>query len=332
MPSPTPSLPDGPVPDRAGVGLIVNPRARRHRQAPDLAAQLGSLLPADGSFAVTVDPEALRAAVLEFRRARVELLVISGGDGTASAVLSQLEGAYGAEPFPRVLLLPTGTMNTIAFSAGVPRQDPARLLKGIIRRHSRGRPLRSSPRVTLAVEDGSIRRLGFLFSTGIAYSFLEEYYRAGSGGRVAAKVLARLALSTVVQGPLIRRVAARVAVELTVAEAVLAPFDYQSVLAGTVPDVGLGFRLFHRLQAGDERFQIVAVHGTNRGLLRRLYRPLQGRSLGPDVAIDQMTSTAMLVSRSGPIRYSLDGEMFASEKMLRLSVGPRLRLVLGPAP
>lgn len=102
----------------AGIGIISNPASGHNRDHfPTLRRELdrcpGAL------HRVTGSADEVAAVLEEFAAADVGLLVINGGDGTASNILGQLlEHGPFARP-PLITLLPSGTANMNAGDVGV---------------------------------------------------------------------------------------------------------------------------------------------------------------------------------------------------------------------
>ncbi len=335
---------------RSGIGVIVNPLSRKHREAPALGARLREVLNGAGVVAEASTPGALEAAARDFQRAGIDVLAVSGGDGTASYVLTAFERAYGDEPLPKVALLRGGTMNTVANGLGVPRGAPEKLLTRLVQRHSRGEALDSSARVTLRVRasapvpadppatpspNGSPgeSRLGFLFGLGLGYGFLEEYYRRGDPHPTpadAAKTLAHLSASIVTRGQTAKRVAAKVPISIVADGRPWTTRDYMTILAGTVPEVGLGFRPFFRMEEGVDAFHLVGVHGPASKIVARLPNVRAGKPLGEDCAEEALLERATLsCPKGGVVRYFLDGDLYQTDGDLQVDVGPRIRFVAG---
>ncbi|MBW2462810.1 MAG: diacylglycerol kinase [Deltaproteobacteria bacterium] len=324
---------------RSGIGVIVNPLSRKHREAPALGGRLREVLNGAGVVAEAGTPESLEAAARDFQREGIDVLAVSGGDGTASFVLTAFERAYRDEPLPKVALLRGGTMNTVANGLGVPRGTPEKLLSRLVQRHSRGEGLDSSARVTLRVQAPSPNgspgesRLGFLFGIGLGYGFLEEYYRRGDPHPTpadAAKTLARLSASIVTRGQTAKRVAAKVPVSIVADGRPWTTREYMTVLAGTVPEVGLGFRPFFRMEDGVDAFHLVGVHGPAPKVVARLPNVRAGKPLGEDCAEEALLERATLsCPKGGVVRYFLDGDLFQTDGDLQVEVGPRIRFVAG---
>jgi hypothetical protein len=316
---------------RSGIGVIINPLSRKHRDGPERGDRLRELLDSAGIVAEAGTPEELEAVAVDFHRADIDVLAVSGGDGTTGYVLTTFEKVYGKSPLPRVALLRGGTMNTIANGLGVPRAKPEKLLARLVQRHSRGEPLDSSRGVALRVcPRGGPSRLGFLFGMGLGYGFLEEYYRRGNPYPTpadAAKTLAHLSASIVARGETAKRVASPVPVRISGDGRRWEDRSYLTILAGTVPEIGLGFLPFFMMEDGVEKFHLVGVHGPPPMVVSRLPRTRAGKSMGEDCTEDALLHEATFACPDGVVRYFLDGDLHQAQGELRVEVGPRLRFV-----
>jgi diacylglycerol kinase family enzyme len=260
------------------------------------------------------------------------VLAVSGGDGTAGFVLTAFERAYGDTPLPRVALLRGGTMNTVANGMGMPRRGAVELLERLVTAlGADGGGLVSSPRVAMAIEheDGT-RRLGFLFGMGLARGFLDEYYARGTPHPTpvtAARTLGAIAGSILVWGETARRVVSPVDVSIEL-DGVRWPKErFLVILAGTVPQVGLGFAPFFRVREGIDAFQVVGVHGPPTAVVARLHRVWLGRHIGDAVGNEALVRRATFRCPSGEVPYFLDGDLYRAEGPLDVRVGPRIEFV-----
>ncbi|MEM9195535.1 MAG: diacylglycerol kinase family protein, partial [Myxococcota bacterium] len=281
---------------RQGIGVIVNPRAKRHRRDPTMGNDFRSIVGDAGVVAECPNEASLDATLQDFRRQGIDVLALSGGDGTTSFVLSVAARVYGDEPLPKVALLRGGTMNTVANSVGVPRRPPRKLLRALVESRTQGKPVQSSRRVLLEIDhDGSIRH-GFLFSAGIAREFLNEYYRAKDepSAITAAQTMGRIALSIAARGELAERVSTPLSLEIEVDGRTIEKRDYVAVMAGTVPQIGLGFRPFFEAHEGVDGFHLLTVFGPKARVLFRVHRVRLGKALGPDLAEDILAKTAVI--------------------------------------
>ncbi len=97
------------------VGYIVNPRSHFNRKRDSELSLSGDVLasrPADLSD--------LRAELSRLALAGIDLLVISGGDGTVRDILTHGQSAFGSA-WPKIALLPRGKTNALASDLRVPR-------------------------------------------------------------------------------------------------------------------------------------------------------------------------------------------------------------------
>jgi hypothetical protein len=178
--------------------------------------------------------------------------------------------------------------------------------------------------------EGGGGRLGFLFGMGLGYGFLEEYYRRGDPHPTpadAAKTLAHLSASIVARGETAKRVASPVPVRIVGDGRQWEDRSYLTVLAGTVPEIGLGFRPFFMMEDGVEAFHLVGVHGAPPLVVARLPKTRSGKPMGDDCAEDALLSRATFDCPDGTVRYFLDGDLHQADGELVVEVGPRVRFV-----
>jgi len=309
----------------ARIGVVLNANAGRTRRDPGLADRLRAKLSSHDLLVATRSPDELSAAAERFRAHGVTLLAVVGGDGSASVTLSAFARAYGTTPLPPVTLLRGGTMNTVANGCDTPRGDPVSLLTSLVKRARSGHGLRTSRRSTIAIGD----RFGFLFGTGVVEGFLHAYYANGTPTPLsAAGVLARGVASAVVGGPLVRRIAAPCRASVDFADGAHWPLqDYLTLAAGTVDQIGLGFRPFLRCDERPESFHLLGIYAPVVDLARELPRIRLARPMRPGHALDRVSDQATIRFESGLARYMLDGELFETPGDLTLTAGPTIAIV-----
>ncbi len=318
-------------PTRPTLGVVVNPRARSLRRDPQVLARLRAAAGTHALVREARDLAELNDIALEFREARIAVLAVAGGDGSNTVTLTGFARAYGEQALPALALLRAGTMNTVADALGVPRLAPDVLLRRLVRAARDGEALSFHERATIDVAG----RLGFLFGTGVFRSFLDEYYAAGpdpSPG-TAARTLARIAGSIVVRGPLAARLVARESLELDVDGTPWGSGPYLTVAAGTVDQVGLGFRPFCRAFERADAFHLLALGASATQALRMLPRIHRGRPLPAGLAADALVRDATIrpTQPGAAVRAMVDGDLIEVNGPLRLRVGPRVRVIDVPA-
>lgn len=260
----------------------------------------------------------------EFKKERIDVLGISGGDGTLHHTLTAMIRTYGDTPLPPVAILRGGTMNTIARSFGI-FGDASRLTFELVDRHRRGL-LDTVPwfeREILQIGD----KFGFIFGNGIIYNFLHEYYATGNPSpATAAQLILRAAGSTVMRGPLSRRIYKRFRARVVADGDRWACEDFITVAAAVVEQIGLGFKPFYRVHEQPNTFALLGIHTDAVGFVAELPSILAGKPMRRDKVIDQAAREVVFES-DAPLEYIIDGDTYVQDEPLALRLGPKLRFL-----
>ena len=307
-----------------GIGLITNPRSRVNQRDPGRARRLSYLVGSHGNAEATKTIDDLYRVCEEFKKERIDVLGISGGDGTMHHTLTAMIRTYGDEPLPPVAILRGGTMNTIARSFGIFGEAP-RLTFELVDRHRRGL-LPTIPwfeREILQVGDA----YGFIFGNGIIYNFLNEYYSSGNPSPgTAAQLILRAAGSTMVRGPLARRIYKRFHARVVADGDRWACEDFVTVAAAVVEQIGLGFKPFYRVHEADDAFALLGIHTDAVGFVSELPNILAGKPMRRDKVIDQ-SARHVVFEADEPLEYIIDGDTYVEDKPLALRLGPKMRFL-----
>jgi diacylglycerol kinase family enzyme len=310
-----------------GIGIVNNPRSRRNQQRPGLARQLRERLGDDGEVVDASTAEELERAVERFRATDIDLLAVNGGDGTGHVVLTAFARVYDGAPLPRLLLLRGGAMNTVAHGHGI-RGGPDSILREVLIRRRHGFPLRTVSRDLLRVEaDGGAPRYGFIFGTGAVVTFLEAYYKDRHPSALTAAILLARAIGSAVAGgtfaeALTRRERLRVETD---GEA-WPDGSYLGLIAGTTPDIGFGFKVFHRCDEQPGFFHAVGITASPVQLALALPRIRWGRPWRRRHAQDEV-ARELIIDAQQP-RFTIDGDLYAAEERVRVSTGPGVEVVI----
>jgi diacylglycerol kinase family enzyme len=310
-----------------GIGIVNNPNSRRNRRHPGVARRLRALLREDGELLDASTPEELARALETFRSARADVLGVNGGDGTGHYVLTALARAWGGEPLPPIVLLRGGAMNTVADGNGV-HGGPERILRAVLARRRRGEPLHTVERDLLRVRaDGGEPRYGFIFGTGSVVTFLEAYYATGHPSpTTAALLVARAMASALVNGRFAASLARRERLRVETDGDEWPAGSFLALAAATTPDIGFGFRAFHRCDEQPGFFHAVGVTGSLPALALSVPRIRRGRPWRRRVAQDEVART-LAVEGDRP-RFTVDGDLYAAERTILVETGPGVEIVV----
>jgi diacylglycerol kinase family enzyme len=213
-------------------------------------------------------------------------------------------------------------VNTIARSLGArgtPDETLQRLLGGELRERRRA-PVRISA-------DGAAPLFGFLFVNGVGVRFLELYYAGATGPVGAFSVVARLAGSALLSGPLARRTFAPFEAALEVDGECVERRHFTVIAAGAVRHIGLGFAPFHSAGSSPDRIHLATTDATAAQLvsdLPALRAGMRGRHL------EHFACRCAELRLATPLAWSLDAELFPPARRLAIGAGPALR-ILEPA-
>jgi diacylglycerol kinase (ATP) len=328
----------------SGIGVVVNPKSRHNLRDRHAAARLARHLGDHGVVREAWSIDELYRIAGDFRHDGIDILAISGGDGTNTVTLTAFIDVYGQSeaPLPQLALLRGGTMNTVANSIGVPPGKPDGLLQRLVNAYARraAQPLHQAQRYTMRVErahgDAGARKpqFGFLFGTGVVQGFLAEYYGSGEPSPlVALKILARASASAFVGGETIRRMAAPFRGTVTLDDGTRwLERDYLAVAAGTIAQIGLDFKPFYRFAEGSRdgggAFHVLGIHASPTAFVLELPRVHRGRPMRAGRAYDSVSTGMLVESTRGPVRYMIDGDLHVSESPVRVTMAPRVRLVV----
>jgi diacylglycerol kinase (ATP) len=309
-----------------GIGVILNPRSRRNLHDPRAAQRLARTLGDHGVVRTARNRDDLVRIAEDFRKQKIDVLGISGGDGTNYVTITGFLEVYESEPLPPLAFLRGGTFNTVANSVGVPRGRPDGLLASLIRRYAdRSRnPLHWVERHVMRIGE----HYGFIFGTGAICGFISEYNRTDEkNGIWAAQVLLRASANVIRRRP--TPVARRWEGRVTFLDgSSFADRDYLAIGAGTVDQIGLGFTPFYRSDEQPDKFHILGIHTTASGFVRSLPGIWRAEPMGDAHTFEKVTGNAVVEARSGVVEYMCDGDLHARRGPVEIETGPRVRILV----
>jgi diacylglycerol kinase (ATP) len=309
------------------IAVIVNPRSRANRRNPRIAADFQAIVADRGRVYAPKSIEELNTIAAELRQAPPTVIAVHGGDGTLHKTVTALDRVFGAEPIPSLAILCGGTMNVVATSLGI-RERPAVFLKALVEALHAGRPFETIRRRCLRIGG----ELGFLFGSGLPANFLTEYYApSGYGPGRAAWLLLRAFFSALWHGPFVRRLFRRFEGSVRVDGALLERTAFVGLMAGTVREVGLGFKLVHRADDDPERFGVLAMHSAVLPLALDLWAVQRGRGIAPSRAFSAVASKMDVHAKDGAMAYTIDGDLYRTHEPVAISLGPPILFIRPPS-
>lgn len=269
-----------------------------------------------------MDVEKLAA---EFKERNIEILGISGGDGTIHKTLTTYIKVYGKDPLPKIALLRGGTMNNLTNCLKI-RGAPEKILSNLILKYHEDIPFEETEMDLLKINND----YGFLFGMGLVSRFVDKYNQHKNGDPSpwrAFSLLSRTMVSAAFNGKLALELCERFDARITV-DGIPAPFkNYMMIFAGTMDNLGLHFRPLYRARETPGEFQFIGISTTPRGLLFTFPQAFLGHPSGSDDYFDAMGSKVVL-EFDHPHRYTIDGDVPEPSDRIEITTGPRLKLIV----
>ncbi len=309
----------------AGIGIVINPYSRSHRKDPAKAERLGFIVGDKGSCHTTNDLSDVETLAAEFKQRNIEILGISGGDGTIHKTLTTFINVYGKTALPKIALLRGGTMNNLSNCLSV-RGAPEKILSNLILKYHEDIPFAETDMDILKINND----YGFLFGMGLVSRFVDEYNGHSNGDPTpwrAFSMLSRAMVSAAINGKHALDLCQRFDATVTV-DGIKAPFkNYMMIFAGTMDNLGFHFRPLYRARETAGMFQLVAISTTPRHLLCTFPQAFFGKRSRSEDYVDVVGSKAVL-DFGEPTIYTIDGDVPEPAARVEISAGPRLKFVI----
>lgn len=307
----------------SGIGIVLNPHSSSNRRNPERIRRLAFIVGDKGSCHATQDVLDVQQIAHEFKSREIDILGISGGDGTIHHAVSAFIDVYGAQPLPTIALLRGGTMNNVAMAVGV-RGSPESILSNLIVKYHEGGPFQYADVHCLCING----KHGFLFGNGMVSRIIEEYIRRGAGGPSRAGVLmAEGIFGCLTNNRFMRQMARRFDARVTV-DGVEWPYkNYVVVDAGTVEPFGLGFKPFYRCREKPGHFHVIGLSMTPRKIVYGLFPVLLGRPTGSEHYLEAVAKE-VVIELDESQHYMVDGELWPATDRITLTCGPKLTMIV----
>ena len=323
------------------LAVIVNPRARRNRAAPDRAADLRRIVGPWGEVYETASLEDVRKTVKQLNP-RTTHLVGDGGDGALHWLVNEIEQCI-SDPQRWPAFVPTngGSVNAVARKAHV-RGRPDAIIRTLAVAAEADRPPPEMLLDTLeldgeTVEGAKFHRLCFgLAAGGVGNRFYDRYYDSPDHGRLAvARVIARsfgdYLTSKVAPGHTKTPNYASVLFTPTRARVVIdgeeVPTCTHRLLHAGAIDLHIGgpFRLFPKAsKPGALHFQAGEVRPSR--IVVQLPAALTNGTVHGDRVRDVNGREMIIEAEEEPLSPIIDGERFLGITRLVARAGPRIRV------
>lgn len=305
-----------------GIGIILNPHSRSNRQNPERVKRLGFIVGDKGSCAMTQNVIDIPTIVHEFKEKQIDILGISGGDGTNHCTLTTFIKEYGDTPLPKIAFLRGGTMNVIANALQI-HGSPEQILSNLILKYHEDLEF-TTTEVDLINVNG---KYGFIFGNGLLSRFIEKFYENKGGPMDALIFLAKVVGSGITNGRLIKKLMERFDARIMIDGKEWGYKNYVFIGASTMQSLSFGFKVFYRANSAPRQFQTLCGSATPWGILSSFPNFLMGRAPNPNHFTDTMAKE-IDIYLDRPETYFLDGDMQDATDHINIKIGPRLTVIV----
>ncbi|MEM4409349.1 MAG: diacylglycerol kinase family protein [Candidatus Caldarchaeum sp.] len=309
------------------VGVLINPhsginRRLSRKQLRELEHAFGDL----GLVRFTNSRDEVSCVLREFVEMGIEVLCISGGDGTIRNVLTTYLNLFGEGRLPILAPLRGGTINMIAGNLGLgfDQVKVAGVIASLIKER---KFIPTTLRGTLRIHDSSQSEPLYCFTwmDGFLYRFLELYYKRGGGYLALFGVMAEVVAKAVAdpQNPIFRESHANIYIDGKKME----PDGYLFIAASSLGRLILGFKPFLAEPVPGESFGVIC---TRKSYLRRVFllpfHLYRGAKSEPSGSVINLSARKLTVE--GAKGYVVDGEIISfPQAEVEINPGPALRML-----
>ncbi len=301
------------------IGVIFNPYARKNYRDPSIFEKMKYIVGDRGYVEMSQHLDEIIPIVKRFKQQKVDVIGISGGDGTVMNTISRILKVY--ETPPAILVLRGGTMNMLGDSIGI-RDNQLDTLRRFM--SSDQEKIKYRTRDTIRVDE----YYGFIFGIGLVPNFLSAYYEGPRTGAVkAVEVIFKGIGSAIAGGEFSKKLLKPLNATISV-DGKEVPFTtVTAVLAQTIENLSLGFKPMYRALEQTGTFHIYVAGLKLNQIITKIPHLFLGKPIKHPLVYDALARKVEITS-STPFKYTLDGDLFESEGKLVATAGPTIKFVI----
>ncbi len=304
------------------IGVITNPKAKKNVKEKDIREKLQNIVGDDGIVRETPLPDRVNTVAEEFKKNNISLLCINGGDGSISITLRSFLDVYQDTPLPPIVHLRGGTMNTVAndiYSRGNNKKMLARVVEMVRNQEEMEIIERDLMRVN--------KFCGFMFGVGLGPRFMEVYYEGGNPSPQKATRIVLQGIGSVIAGTRFAKdlfIPFKGCVRIDGEE--LSKKEFLYLFVYTVETIGLLFRPFYRALEKQGHSHIWGGTMPPLSIILNLPKLFRGKPVNRSDLVN-LLGREIVLSSDREILYYLDGEVHKSFEDIRITTGPRIKIV-----
>lgn len=306
-----------------GIGVVLNPNSKTYKKDPEKARKMSFIVGDKASCKATEDMADLRRVADEFKSRDIDILAISGGDGTNHCTLTTFINVYGDKPLPKIAFLRGGTLNTVAATMGI-FGSSENILSNLLVKYHEDIPFKTREVMLTKIND----EYGFIFGMGVVYRFMDDYYKGGSPSPPqAAWTLIKSISSALINGKFARALFEAFDAEIIVNGKKWPMANYSSIYTGSINQLGLNFKTYYLVDKYPGKFHAIGFSMPPRSVLRYVPKMYLGVPSGCPDLIEE-AATEMIIKLKKPIPFTIDGDMKKPHDTFHVSSGPTITVLV----
>lgn len=322
------------------VGVVINPKsAKKGRKGKGLIRALEG---APGvATQILEDFSDLPPLLKDFAKRKVNLIAISGGDGTVQAIQTILAEQKPFKTLPRLAILPHGTTNMTAADLGLRITNPDRVADMLTRPDylRRATAIKTRPTVKVSNLLDTPPQHGMFFGTGAIYHAVMLCQRDIHGLGLKGDMATGVTLAVTLLKSLLSRsepeddpdkIDRGYPMTIRVDGAVKTAFEQLLFLATTLEKLILGTRPFWN-EGATGALKATAIAYPHPSLVRYLWPVMFGAANRRLPEPDFLSFTGAEIGLGLQTKVVIDGEIFEppSKGELKLTTGPQFEYLCG---
>ena len=305
------------------IGIIHNPHSRINQRHPDLVHDLERSLGHEGLLRQSTSLELLEEIIYEFMRLKIDIVAISGGDGTLHQTLTEFVSAYADEPLPRFIILRGGTMNTVSDSINH-KGDALWVLEKALSRIQTAKPFTEFEQPLVRANN----KYGFIFGTGVITRFLSRYYASQERGKsLAMRMLIGMIGSALSKSGYASQIFQNSEFRVQVDGNDIDGDSFSFVLGSTIKGFPLGFKPTPRAYEQKGAFHLIVSIARPASLIPKIPALWLGRDIHhPDFQFNGPASSITIIP-NGNLPWMLEAEIYEADAPIEVTVGPTITFI-----
>lgn len=316
------------VPCMKSIGIILNPSARTNQKTQsNIIEELKIIFGDTAMICPTKNAEESKEVIENFKKERIQFLLISGGDGTICRVLTSLINIWGKTNLPIIVPLMGGTINMIATDVGLGEDQLSvcRKLQSLIENNHK---IPVTERGILEIEDSNLSQTnyGFTWIDGLLYKFMLDYYNQGAGVQVASMLAIKTILMSIADSD--NEIFKPVYSMVDIDNKQLTNKGHIFIISSCLKKFVFGFNIFHDKAEPGLNFNTVYMREpflkeSKHKIPLGLYTGLKSDEKGD--FINKAVENLRIQRNKG---YIIDGEIYEHNKETEISIksGPKLNI------